>query len=95
VTRPFVIAHRGAAAEAPENTLPAFERAIEVGADFVEFDVHARPDGELVVTHEMPRGREPLPTLAEVLDLCRGRIRQPARVRAPRSPPASPGHSRG
>ena len=74
MTRPFVIAHRGASAEAPENTLPAFERAIEVGADFVEFDVHARPDGELVVTHDMPRGRAALPTLAEVLDLCRGRI---------------------
>jgi glycerophosphoryl diester phosphodiesterase len=74
VTRPLVIAHRGASAELPENTLPAFERAIELGADFVEFDVHARPDGELVVTHDPPRGRLDLPTLAEVLDLCRGRI---------------------
>ena len=38
VTRPLVIAHRGASAELPENTLPAFERAIEIGADLVEFD---------------------------------------------------------
>ena len=74
MTRPFVIAHRGASAEAPENTLPVFERAIEVGADFVEFNVHARPGGELVVTHDPPRGPAALPTLAETLDLCRGRI---------------------
>ena len=54
VTRPLVIAHRGASAERPENTIPAFERAIELGADYVELDVHARPDGELVVTHDPP-----------------------------------------
>jgi glycerophosphoryl diester phosphodiesterase len=74
LTRPLVIAHRGASAELPENTLPAFERAIEIGVDFVEFDVHARFDGELVVTHNPPGRREGLPTLAEVLDLCRGRV---------------------
>ena len=73
-TRPLVIAHRGASAELPENTLPAFERAIELGADFVEFDVRARSDGELVVTHDRPRRLETHPRLAEVLDLCRGRI---------------------
>jgi glycerophosphoryl diester phosphodiesterase len=72
--RPLVIAHRGASAECPENTLPAFERAIEIGADFVELDVHPRPNGELVVTHGRPRRLPDLPTLAEVLDLCRGRI---------------------
>ena len=37
----LVIAHRGVSSELPENTLPAFERAIEVGADYVELDVHA------------------------------------------------------
>jgi glycerophosphoryl diester phosphodiesterase len=74
VTRPFVIAHRGASAELPENTLPAFERAIELGADFVELDVHPAPDGRLVVTHDRPRARAGLPSLADVLDLCRGRI---------------------
>jgi glycerophosphoryl diester phosphodiesterase len=72
--RPLVIAHRGASWERPENTLPAFERAIELGADFVELDVHARDDGELVVTHPVPRRRAKLPTLAEAVDLCRGRI---------------------
>jgi glycerophosphoryl diester phosphodiesterase len=69
-----VIAHRGASWELPENTLPAFERAIELGADFVELDVHARHDGELVVTHDLPRRRRDLPTLAEAVDLCRGRV---------------------
>jgi glycerophosphoryl diester phosphodiesterase len=68
-----VIAHRGASWDLPENTLPAFERAIEVGADYVEFDVHADREGRLVVTHDPPR-RPGLPALEEVLDVCRGRI---------------------
>jgi glycerophosphoryl diester phosphodiesterase len=72
--RPLVIAHRGASWDLPENTLPAFERAIEVGADFVELDVHAGPAGELLVTHDPPGARADVPTLAEVVDLCRGRI---------------------
>lgn len=45
------IGHRGAAALAPENTLRSFERAIEVGVDFVEFDVLDLADGTLVVAH--------------------------------------------
>jgi glycerophosphoryl diester phosphodiesterase len=70
----LVIAHRGASAELPENTLPAFERAIEVGADAIELDVHADATGRLLVTHEAPRPRRTYPTLAEALDLMRGRI---------------------
>jgi glycerophosphoryl diester phosphodiesterase len=68
----WVIAHRGASAELPENTPAAFERAIELGADFVEFDVHAADDGSLVVCHDPPRGGEP--SLEEVVDQCAGRI---------------------
>jgi glycerophosphoryl diester phosphodiesterase len=45
-------AHRGAAAERPENTVPSFERALEVGAEALEFDVHATRDGVLVVSHD-------------------------------------------
>jgi len=70
----LVIAHRGASAERPENTLPAFERAIELGADFVELDVHADSAGRLVVTHGRPRPRGDYPTLEEALALMRGRI---------------------
>jgi glycerophosphoryl diester phosphodiesterase len=68
----LVIAHRGASFDFPENTLPAFERAIEVGADYVELDVHVDRHHHLVVTHEPPRGSHP--RLDEVLDLCHGRI---------------------
>jgi glycerophosphoryl diester phosphodiesterase len=70
----LVIAHRGASAELPENTLPAFERAIELGADAIEFDVHADAAGRLVVTHDAPRRNETYPELADALDLMRGRI---------------------
>ncbi len=66
----IVIAHRGASHDLPENTLPAFERAIQVGADFVEFDVH----NDFSVTHDAPQRGVRYPTLAEVLDLCHGRI---------------------
>jgi glycerophosphoryl diester phosphodiesterase len=51
-SRRLVIAHRGAAAEAPENTLPSFLRAVEVGADALELDVHATADGVPVVIHD-------------------------------------------
>jgi glycerophosphoryl diester phosphodiesterase len=80
----LVIAHRGASWDEPENTLPAFERAIADGADYVELDVHASATGELVVTHDPPRPRRPYPTLAEVLDLCRGRIPVMAELKTPR-----------
>jgi len=79
---PLVIAHRGASWDAPENTLAAFEHAIAVGADFVELDVHAARDGELVVVHDAPRAtlaelrarRPEVPTLDEVVAALRGRI---------------------
>jgi glycerophosphoryl diester phosphodiesterase len=47
-----VIAHRGASAEAPENTLAAIELAIEIGADACEFDVRATKDDSLVLMHD-------------------------------------------
>jgi glycerophosphoryl diester phosphodiesterase len=48
----LVIAHRGASAEAPENTLPAFEAAVMRGADAVELDVRLTADGAPVVIHD-------------------------------------------
>ncbi len=47
-----VIAHRGGAALAPENTMTAFENAIAVGAEYMEFDIHRTKDGELVIMHD-------------------------------------------
>ncbi len=49
--RPLVIGHRGASHAAPQNTLAAFRRAAEVGADGVELDVHLSRDGVPVVIH--------------------------------------------
>ena len=47
-----VIAHRGAAAARPENTMAAIERGIEDGADWIEIDVQETADGEVVVFHD-------------------------------------------
>ncbi|HEX8160266.1 MAG TPA: glycerophosphodiester phosphodiesterase family protein [Pyrinomonadaceae bacterium] len=49
---PLVIAHRGASAHAPENTLAAFSRAFGDGADGLEFDVRLARDGVPVVAHD-------------------------------------------
>lgn len=46
------IAHRGASGTAPENTLAAFKKAIEIGVDAVELDLHGTADGEIVVVHD-------------------------------------------
>lgn len=46
------LAHRGARQVAPENTLPAFERAMEMGADGLELDVQISADGQLFVFHD-------------------------------------------
>lgn len=51
-----VIAHRGYAAAAPPNTLPALDKAIEAKADMVEFDVQATKDGVPVVIHDANAG---------------------------------------
>jgi glycerophosphoryl diester phosphodiesterase len=90
MSRPLVLAHRGARRRERENTVPAFERAFEVGADGVELDVRCTADHCLVVHHdaqlpgagvlaEVPlaaarRAAPWLPTLAEALDACSGRL---------------------
>ena len=93
---PLLIGHRGASAEAPENTLAAFARALARGVDGIELDVQLTRDGVPVVFHDATLTRltgrpgriaaqparslralrirgEPIPTLAEVLALTRGR----------------------
>lgn len=49
---PWIIAHRGASDYEPENTLRAFQRAIDLGADMIELDVYLSADGEVVVIHD-------------------------------------------
>jgi glycerophosphoryl diester phosphodiesterase len=51
-SRPRVFGHRGAMGYAPENTFASFERAIELGVDVIEIDVHLTADGEVVVIHD-------------------------------------------
>ncbi|MGB9605325.1 MAG: glycerophosphodiester phosphodiesterase family protein [Bryobacteraceae bacterium] len=51
--RKILIAHRGASAYAPENTLPAYRLAIEQGADYVEQDLQITRDGVLVCLHDV------------------------------------------
>lgn len=51
--RPRIIAHRGLASGAPENTLLAFLKALSAGATHLETDVHASADGEAVVSHDL------------------------------------------
>lgn len=76
---PLVAAHRGASGERPENTLAAFERAVELGADFIELDIQLSRDGVPVVIHdyELDRttdGRGPVQaaSLAELKNLDAG-----------------------
>ena len=51
-TRRLIIAHRGASAHAPENTIPAFRLAERAGADAIEFDIRVTSDGVPVVAHD-------------------------------------------
>ncbi|NOX61095.1 MAG: hypothetical protein GXP42_03995 [Chloroflexi bacterium] len=55
--RPLLFGHRGASAHAPENTLPAFLLAADMGADGVELDVQRTVDGRLIVIHDRILGR--------------------------------------
>jgi glycerophosphoryl diester phosphodiesterase len=48
----LIVAHRGANSIAPENTLKAFRKAIELKADYIELDVQETKDGELVIAHD-------------------------------------------
>ena len=50
--RPLIIAHRGASAEYPEHSISAYQRAMDVGADYIEPDLVVSKDGFLVIRHE-------------------------------------------
>ena len=61
-----IVAHRGASRERPENTLAAFQRALELGADGIELDVHLTADGILVVHHDAAPHDAPNAALANL-----------------------------
>lgn len=84
---PVVVAHRGASSTHPENTLPAFEAAVALGAPAVELDVRLTADGVPVVMHDPDvarttdgRGFVHELTAAEVTALSAGTADEPARV---------------
>jgi glycerophosphoryl diester phosphodiesterase len=107
------IAHRGASAYEPENTLRAFARAIEMGATLIELDVHLSRDGYPVVIHDADLSRtttgtgrvsdltldeiqcfdagrgEHVPTLAEVIDLMRGKVQLYIELKGQQTPAAT------
>ncbi len=111
--KPLIIARCGDSECCPENTLLAFESAIQKGADGVEFDVHQTSNAELIVHHFYNLGSSdnglglvgdhtlaelksldagswfspafaglPKPTLAEVLELCKGKVRLELEVKS-------------
>jgi len=76
---PWVIAHRGASGHAPENTMAAFRRAVELGSGFVETDLQLTRDGRFVLIHDATldrttngRGLVHAHTLAEIRKLDAG-----------------------
>jgi glycerophosphoryl diester phosphodiesterase len=66
VSRPLVIAHRGASGERPENTLAAFELAVAQSADMIETDLHLSSDGVIMIHHDASLER--LGELGEIRD---------------------------
>lgn len=69
------IAHRGASGHAPENTMEAFQKGVEMKADYIEIDVQVTKDGELVVIHDTTVDRTTNGT-GKVGDLTLEEIRQ-------------------
>lgn len=73
---PLVIAHRGASAYAPEHTFASWDRALELGADFIELDLQMTRDGELVVLHDEELDRTARGPAQECTGLVRERTLQ-------------------
>lgn len=70
----IIVAHRGASAQLPENTMEAYRRAVELGADAIELDVHLTQDGQLAVIHDETLDRTTDgsgPVAAQTMDVLR------------------------
>lgn len=86
---PWIVGHRGAAGEAPENTLESFARAVEQGASMIELDVQLTADGHAVVVHDWTLRRLAGSRLrVETATLDRLRSRNVGRYLRPDGPPA-------
>ncbi len=107
-----IVGHRGACGHAPENTLKSFAKAIELGCDRIEFDVHLSQDGIPMVIHDSTLDRttngkgpvkdlplaelkkldagegEPIPTLLEAIDFCKGKVEIQVELKDRNCPPA-------
>jgi glycerophosphoryl diester phosphodiesterase len=70
-----VIAHRGAHENAPQNSLEAYKAAIGLGCDYIEVDLRTTASGQLVIKHDSLNDADVLPSLDDVLELAKGRIR--------------------
>jgi glycerophosphoryl diester phosphodiesterase len=93
---PEIIAHRGANREAPENTLAAFEKALDIGVNGIELDVQFSRDGVPLVHHDPAiagqpiigmsvaevQSLKPVPALADVIALVNGRCKLYVEVKA-------------
>jgi glycerophosphoryl diester phosphodiesterase len=71
-----ICAHRGASAHLPDNSVEAFQAAIDLGADAIEADLRRSADGRLVLEHDLMRTYSAaLPLLAELVSVAHGRVR--------------------
>ena len=86
----IIVGHRGAAAEAPENTMESFRLGLEAGADAIELDVHLTADGQLAVIHDETLDRTTDRT-GRIADLTMAEIRE-ADAGATFSRPDDSGH---
>lgn len=71
-----MLAHRGLAVDAPENTMLAFELAVRAGADYVETDVHVSADGVAVIAHDPTLKRVAIGRVDRVADLSAQELRR-------------------
>lgn len=74
-TTPLVVAHRGAWRPAPQNSLEAFEEAVQLGCDAIELDVRRTLDGRVVVVHDARAGVRSIAKLTHEELQARGRHR--------------------
>lgn len=73
--KPLIIAHRGASGSAPENTLLSIDKALEIGVDYIEIDVHLSKDGSVMVIHDHSIDRT-TNGHGEIADMTREEIQQ-------------------